>query len=99
MRNYFEDLFRSRMYNCAPSPKVPRPAAQEVCGLPLHPAFCRAPEAVNSLTIFQPVVVPIPSPGKGYETLFGCPQEVLVPVSAPSSETSVFQHAVPPSAT
>jgi hypothetical protein len=78
---------------------VRRPVHVETSPLPLHAAARRAQEARESLAIPQPVVVPVPSLGAGFETLFGCPQEPLVPVSAPAPETSLVQQSVVPAAT
>lgn len=67
--------------NRAPFPEIPRPAPREV------------PE--NSLPFQFPASSQLPAVGSGYDVLFGCPQPVLVPVSAPDFEGCSQQVLVP----
>lgn len=95
--NWFHRL---QLRDRAPLPyPVRRPVHVETSPLPLHAAARRAQEARESLAIPQPVLVPVPSLGSGFETLFGCPQEPLVPVSALALETTFVQQSVAPAAT
>ncbi len=77
---------------------VPRPVVSGPCNLPLHAARRAADEASRALAICQPDVVALPSLGGSSDALFGCPQEALVPLSAPASETTTLQQFVAPPA-
>jgi hypothetical protein len=100
-RQYRLDLFlRNQSSNRTRLPDpVSRPVAWAPCDLPLLAAARRAEEAMRSLAIGQPVVVDPVALGAGFDdALFGCPQEALVTVPAPASETTPFQHTVAPPA-
>lgn len=74
-----------------------RPAVrQPVFELLPQAAASQALEVENTLPIYYPMAAQLPAPGTGFEVLFGCPQEALVPVSAPALETVVFQQTVAP---
>lgn len=91
---------RLRLRDPVPLPyPVPRLVCTEVFELPLHAEARRAREARDHLASYQPVVVPVPSPGVGFATLFGRPQEALGPDFAPVPETTAAQQTVLPSAT
>ncbi len=77
---------------------VPRPVVSGPCNLPLHAARRAAEKASRALAICQPDVAPLPALVSSFDALFGCPQEALVPFSAPASETTALQQIVSPPA-
>lgn len=96
VRNWFH-LVQLRDRVRLPDP-VPRPVVSGPCNLPLHAARRAAEEASRALAIYQPDAAALPALGGGFDTLFGCPQEALVPFSAPASETTALQQIVTPPA-
>ncbi|KAK3301449.1 uncharacterized protein B0H64DRAFT_370563 [Chaetomium fimeti] len=62
---------------------------QPVFELPPQAAARQALEVENTPAVYLPVAVTVPAPGTGFEILFGCPQEALVPVSTPAPETDM----------
>jgi hypothetical protein len=77
-------LFRESLRDRTPFPEIPRPAPREVL--------------TSTLAFAHPVPAPLPAIGSGFDILFGCPQQALVPVSAPDFETIAIQQTVAPSA-
>ncbi|KAH6649682.1 hypothetical protein F5144DRAFT_542835 [Chaetomium tenue] len=71
-------------------PDFARPAVHQPVFqlLPQAPAR-QALEVENTPHAYRPVTTLLPASGTGFEVLFGCPQESLVPVSAPAPETDM----------
>ena len=87
----------NRWRDSLPQPDFVRPAVrQPVFELLPQAAARQALEVENTLPVYYPMAAQLPAPGTGFEVLFGCSQEALVPIFAPALETVVFQQAVAP---